>query len=130
MKEWSLKILVAIIAALSPIKSVIIATGVVIFLDLITGVIRAYKAKEKIQSSVMRRTVTKFAVYQTAIISGFIIETYLSPAIPITKLISSVIGLVEAKSILENLNEIYGTDIFKNLLNKLGSDNDSSLKRD
>jgi hypothetical protein len=126
MKDFIIKLLLAAIAVLSPIKTVIIATGVVIILDLISGVVRAVKAKEAIQSSVMRRTVTKFLVYQLAIISGFIIETYLLSGIPITKLVSSVIGLVEIKSILENLNDIYGQNIFKSILDKLGSDNSKS----
>lgn len=126
MKEFIVRLLIAAIAVLSPIKAVLIATGVTILIDLISGICRAVKAKEKIESSVMRRTVTKFFVYQLAIISGFIIETYLLQAIPITKLVSSVIGLVEIKSILENLNGIYGQDLFKTLLEKLGSDNSKS----
>ena len=123
MKELPLKIAIATLAVLAPIKALLIATGAVIFIDLITGVWRAIKAKEAISSSIMRRTVTKFLVYQFAIITAFIIQTFLAPEIPMTKLVSSVIGLVEAKSILENLNDIYGTDVFKKLLEKLGSDN-------
>lgn len=123
MKDIIIRLLLAAIAVLSPIKAVLIATVVVICIDLVTGVLRAIKMKEQIQSSVMRRTITKFLVYQMAIISGFIIETYLLQAIPVTKLVSSVVGLVEIKSILENLNGIYGQDLFKKLLDKLGSDN-------
>lgn len=126
MKDFIVRLLIAAVAVLSPIKAVMIATCVVIVFDLITGILRAVKAKEKIESSVMRRTVTKLLVYQLAIISGFVIETYLLQAIPITKLVSSVVGLVEIKSILENLNGIYGQDLFKSLLDKLGSDNSKS----
>lgn len=124
MKDWIVKFLIATVALLAPVHPLLIASGVLILIDLITGVIRAFKHKEKIKSSVLRRTVTKMLVYNVAIITGFILETYLLPEIPATKLISSIIGLVEAKSILENLNEIYGTDLFKALLTKLGSDND------
>lgn len=125
MKDWIVKTLLAVLALMAPIHPLLIASGVLILLDLVTGTIRAYKHKEKIKSSALRRTVTKMLVYNVAIITGFILETYLLPEVPATKLISSVIGLVEAKSILENLNEIYGDDIFKALLKKLGSDNDS-----
>lgn len=126
MKGFLIKSLIAGLAVLAPIKAVLIATGVIIIIDLATGLVRAMKAKEKISSSVMRRTVSKFLIYQVAIISGFILETYLMPDMPVTKLVSSVIGLVEAKSILENLDEIHGSNIFKALLKKLGSDNDQS----
>lgn len=123
MRDWLIKIGLASIAALAPIHEVLIATGVIIFIDLVTGLWRAIKAKETISSGIMRRTITKFLVYQLAIITGFLIETYLLKDIPITKLVSGVIGLVEAKSVLENLNDIYGGDLFKALLKRLDSDN-------
>lgn len=126
MKDWSIKILLALCGVLAPVYPLLIATGVLILIDLITGVTRAIKHKEKILSSAGRRTVTKIAVYNTAIITGLLLENYLLQGIPATKLIGSVIGLVEAKSILENLDEIYGTPIFKVILKKLGSDNDKS----
>ena len=44
--------------------------------------------------------------------------------VPISKIAGGLIGLVESKSIMENLNEIHGSDIFKSLIKKLGSDND------
>jgi len=124
MKEFILKLLLAGLAVLAPIKAVMIATIVVILIDLVTGLWRASTSKETISSSVMRRTITKLLVYQFAIIAGFIIETFLVSGVPITKLVSSVIGMVEIKSILENLDEVYGGSIFKSLLRKLGSDND------
>lgn len=126
MKHWLINIILATLAVFAPIQSLMLATGAVIILDLITGVVRAWKKKERIKSSIMRRTVTKFFVFQIAIISGYFIETYISPGLPMTKIISSVIGLVEAKSIMENLNDIYGGDIFKMLIKRLGSDNDNT----
>ncbi len=43
---------------------------------------------------------------------------------PVSKIVASIIGLVELKSILENCNTILGVDIFKAAISKLGSDND------
>lgn len=123
MKVWITQTLLACVALLAPIHALLIATGVIVAIDLITGIWRAIKSKETITSSMLRRTVTKVFVYQIAIITGFILETYLLAGIPVTKLVSSVIGLVEIKSILENLDDIYGGDLFKALLAKLGSDN-------
>lgn len=44
--------------------------------------------------------------------------------LPVSKIVASVIGLVELKSILENANSILGQDLFKTVIAKLGSQND------
>lgn len=125
MKEWLTKIAVAAIAALAPIHAVMISVGFLIVADLLTGMVAAHKRGEKISSAAMRRTISKILVYQLAVISGFLLEHYLMGDImPVAKLVGGVIGMVEFKSILENSNTIVGTDIFKSILQKLGSEND------
>lgn len=125
MKEWINKLLVVSIAALAPIQAVIISVGVLVLADMITGIWAAYKRNEPIKSAGLRRTVSKFIIYQIAIITGFIVEHYLiGDIVPVVKLIGGIIGLVELKSILENANSITGTDLFKLLIERLGSQND------
>lgn len=125
MKEWLESILIASIAALAPIHTVIISVGIMILADLFTGILAAHKRGEKITSAAMRRTVSKIVVYQTAVITGFLLERYLlNDIIPVSKVVAGVIGLVEFKSILENSNKILGKDIFKSVLHLIGSEND------
>lgn len=125
MKEWLNKLALASLAALAPIHAVMISVGVLIMVDLATGVWAAHKRGEKVSSAAMRRTISKIVVYQAAVITGFLLETYLLADIfPVSKLVAGVIGLVEFKSILENGNSILGEDIFKSIITKLGSDND------
>lgn len=125
MKDFASKLLLVILAALAPIKTVIICVGVLVMADMITGVWAAYKKGESIKSAGLRRTVSKFVIYQIAIITGFIVEKYLvGDSIPITKVLGGMIGLVELKSILENANVITGTDLFRLLIERLGSQND------
>lgn len=127
--DWLKKVLIVSLSVLAPIKMIIITVGFLILADLITGVCASAKLKEKISSAVMRRTISKMLVYQLAIISGFMLETFiLDNVLPITKIVAGVIGMVEFKSILENSNKIVGEDIFKAILIKLGSDNDKSKK--
>jgi len=112
-------------AILAPIQAVMATVGFLIFVDLATGIWAALKRSEKITSAAIRRTLSKMVIYQTAVISGFLIEQYiLSNELPITKVVAGFIGLVEFKSILENGNVILGTNIFKLLIAKLGSKND------
>lgn len=117
--------LISLLAVFSPIKGVLLVTGFLIIADLISGVFAAIKRGEKITSAGLRRTLTKIFVYNMAVISGFLVEQYmLSSIFPISKLISGLISVIELKSILENLNVVNGSDIFKTVLDKLGSVND------
>lgn len=127
MKEWLIKIALATLAALAPIQAVLVSVGVLIMMDLVTGIAAAYKRGDKISSAIMRRTISKILVYECAVIAAFVLETYLLQGfMPATKIVGGVIGLVEFKSILENSNTIIGGDVFRSILKKLGSENDKS----
>lgn len=118
-------VLASILAVFAPIKGMLIVTAILIACDLISGLLAAKKRGEKISSAGLRRTLTKILVYNMAILTGFLVQTYMvSDVLPITALIAGVISLVELKSILENLNSVNGTDIFRSLIEKLGSVND------
>lgn len=121
---------VASVAVFAPIQAVIIITGVLVIADLITGILAAKKRGEPIDSAGLRRTVTKTAVYLTAVCMGFLVEKYMIDEIlPISKIVSGIIGMVELKSLMENLNTIHGSDIFKEIIYKLGSHNDKGIKK-
>jgi hypothetical protein len=129
MKTWLQGIIVSLAAVLAPIKAMMITAGVLIFVDLVTGIWAALKSGEKISSAKLRNTVSKAVIYQIAIISGFICEKYLlDGALPISKLIAGVIGMVEIKSVLENANKIFDKDIFASIVQQLGSSNLAGAK--
>jgi uncharacterized membrane protein YjgN (DUF898 family) len=121
---WLKTVALAALAVLAPIHPLLIVVGILIFADVILGIMAARKRKEEITSAGMRRTVTKMLVYQLAIITGFLLETYLlDGVIPVAKLVAGTIGIVEFKSIIENTTAITDVD-FKKLMKLLGSDND------
>jgi phage-related holin len=127
--NWIKAAAISIFAILAPIHSVMAVAGIMIVVDLITGVLAARKRGEIISSAALRRTVSKMLVYQSAIVTGFLCEHYLlSDTLPIVKLIAAAIGLVEMKSITENLNELNGAPIFKSLIESLGSKNSEPPK--
>lgn len=127
--NWVKAAALSVWAVLAPVHTVMLVTGVLIFADLVTGVIAAVKRKELISSSGLRRTVTKIFVYQAAIVLSFLSEHYLlSDALPLVKLAAGAIALVEMKSIIESLNEINGENVFKNLIATLGSKNQEPPK--
>ena len=126
MKDWLTGVLVSTLDVFAPIKAVILVTGLLIFADLVTGILAARKKGQKITSAGIRSTVTKVFVYNAAIMLGFLAETYmLDGFIPISKIASGLIAVVEMASLLENLNTINGSPIFKSLIEKLGSINDN-----
>ena len=130
MKDVTMKyIFGSILGVLAPVQEVIIVTFVLILVDLVSGIFAAKKRKEKIESSGLRRTITKIFVYQTAIITAFLVQNYLlGNKLPLCSIVAGVIGIVESTSIFENLNTIQGYNVFKKILILLGSPNDEVLK--
>ena len=125
MKEWLTATVISTLAIFAPAKALILVTGILIFSDLLTGILAAKKRGEKIKSAALRRTITKCFVYEFAILLGFLVETYmLQGFIPVSKIAAGLISVVETKSIFENLDTINGHPIFQTLIQKLGSVND------
>ena len=125
MKDYLVGLLLSTVAVFAPIKALLLVTGILIFSDLVSGIIAARKKGTKITSAGMRRTVTKILVYNSAIMLGFLTETYiLEGFLPLSKIAAGLISVVELKSVLENLDKINGNPIFKSLISKLGSIND------
>jgi len=124
MKDWLVALMLAAMAALAPIKAVMITVGILIIADALTGMYAAHKRGEKLSSAAMRRTLSKMMVYQSVVICGFLLESnILDNLIPVAKIVAGAIGMVEFKSILENANSIVGTNIFQAVIDKLGSEN-------
>jgi len=127
MKSWVYYTLMSLAAVFAPIKPLILTVGFLIFADCLTGVWAAKKRGEAIRSAALRRTVSKMVIYQIALLTGFLVEIYMIESLlPISKLVAGAIGMVEFKSILENSTVITGQDLFKSLIQKLGSKNDKS----
>lgn len=130
MKELAIKLSLASIAALAPIHAVMITVGVLIFADLFTGIWAARKEGIPFSSARARDSITKIAIYQTVIVTGFLVETHLlMGAVPIVKLAAGVIGMVEFTSLIENINIILGHDLFQKIIDKFGSKNKRPRKR-
>lgn len=125
LNKYLLPSIISAASVFAPIKGIIITVGVVIVVDLITGILAAKKRGEKITSAGLRRSLSKALIYQTAILTGFLMEKYLlADIVPITKLVAGAIGSVEALSIFENLNKISDNNLFSKVIELLGSIND------
>jgi len=118
------KFLIGIALVFAPVKQMLITAFCLVLADMLFGIFAARKRKDPITSAGLGRTLVKIFVYSMSICLGFLTEHYLTGGtFPILSIITSLIGLTEIKSILENLNEISGTDLLRSILDKLSSVN-------
>lgn len=123
VKNWIVQhcnqIVIALIAVLSPVQTVMVAIMFLIGFDFITGIVKAYKAGEKITSKKMANTIGKVIFYNIAIFTGIAINAVLATTlINAISIIASAIASIEAYSILENISAITNTDL-KNAVGNL-----------
>lgn len=124
MKELIVKIVVVIAAIFAPAKGMILTSLVLIIVDLITGIMAARKIGTPITSAGIRRTVSKLFIYEMAIVMAFLVQTYMTgDTVPVSSIVTGMIGLTELTSVLENMNTIGGGAILKAILDKIGSVN-------
>lgn len=116
-KVW----LFASLAVFLPIKELMLTIGFLVSADLVVGVWKAIKTGQRIRSRRMSDTVTKLLLYQLAIMSGFLIETFIiSELIPVTKLIATVVAIIEFKSIIESIEAVTGKDLWSKIKTIIG----------
>jgi hypothetical protein len=113
--------LLASLAVFLPIKELMLTIGFLVASDMVVGIWKALKLKQRIRSRRMSDTVTKLLLYQIAIMSGFLIETFIiSELIPITKLVATVIAVIEFKSIIESIESVTGKDLWSKIKTIIG----------
>jgi hypothetical protein len=66
---------------------------------------------------------SKGLVYTVALLTAHLLGMYLrlDEIVPVVGLVAGAIGLVEAKSIFENLSVIHGQNLFRVVIDRLGS---------
>lgn len=126
--KWLESLFIATVAIFAPIQTALITVFVLTIADLVLGVMAARKQGKPITSSGLKNTVGKIFLYEIALCLAFLVQQYLTGDIfPAAKLISALIGVVELKSILENMDIINGSSIFKTIITKLLQKQESDL---
>ena len=107
------------LAAIMPIKPLVLLVGVCISLDTFFGVFRAYKQGKKITSRALSAVISKMALYEFVLILFFFIDslilndiakTFTPVDLFMTKVVAAVLISVECISILENIKLSTGYD--------------------
>ena len=130
MPTWLSKLLDALAASLlalfAPIQTMVLSTLLLVVADLITGVWVSRRRGMPLHSKGIKHTVVKLAVYELAIVLAYVTEVYLTQSsIPVLNVITSIIGITELKSCLENMNILIGGDVVKQILERISNDTKS-----
>lgn len=117
---WVKNLLFAVLVIVTPLRDIAMAILALTIADMITGILASKKLGQEIQSARLRETVNKLLLYLSATLVAYIATVWLVDSlIPVQKMVTTLIGIVEVKSILENLDIIHGGSFFKSLLKRL-----------
>lgn len=124
MKTYLTYIFTTLLLFFAPIQGLLISVGTAIALDTIFGIAKAIKLKDKITSRKLSNIVSKFVLYQAAVLLIFTIDIFLLGeffkiwfSIPFffTKIVTIVLIFIEAVSIKENFEEAFNVNVFRML---------------
>jgi len=113
--SFLIKLLTLLSIFFIPIIPAMIAVGILVIIDFITGLIAAKKQNVAITSKKMGATITKMLVYQLIIITSQLCETYLVPQIPFIKITLAFLAVTEFTSIAENFQKTTGKDLMSKI---------------
>jgi phage-related holin len=126
LAHWLKATLIVAVAFFAPVHKIMVLTGLLVAIDLFTGIAAAVKRKKKLTSNRLGGSIVKVAVYLVVICTAHIAEPLVPNGIPLTQMVTSLIGLRECLSVFENLNIVAGNNLLDMLISKLRSDNDKS----
>jgi hypothetical protein len=122
MKSILNYLLVSFCLFFAPIRGLLIAVGIAIALDTIFGIFKAIRIKEEINSRRMSNIVSKFVLYQMAILLLFAIDKFLLGEFFkiwfqidnfFTKVVAIILIFIEMTSIKENFEVAFNVNIWK-----------------
>jgi len=109
-------IIAGLLSFFLPIQKLLLATGILVTADIITGIIAAKKRGEAINSKKMGASVTKTLLYFIAIILAHIMENnFFIGGEQLSKATASIFAVIEFKSNLENISSATGIDLIDKL---------------
>jgi hypothetical protein len=116
---------------LMPISATLYWTMGIVVVDLITGILVSKKAGIPIQSKGIRNTAIKLCVYLLTLVLARGVEVYLTNGlVPVMNICSTIIGLGELKSVLENFDILASGSLLKLVIRAIQSRASSDVDRD
>lgn len=113
------EIIMFLVCFFSPIKAAIISVIFLGLFDFIAGITASYKGGKPITSRKMYASVVKVTMYSILIVTSHMISKYMFALLPLVQIATSVIALVELKSLYENISIILGVDLWNKVKTKI-----------
>lgn len=104
--NWLLTILISTISFFEPISAMLFFIIFAVFIDLTSGLCKAWKLKSKITSWRLRDTIIKLFLYLTLVMIVYGIQNVCLWGLPLSNIVASFILFAESVSIAENIDEI------------------------
>lgn len=117
MKASNISTLITVLGFLAPVKPFVLLVGFFIVLDSVFGIWAAYKTGEAITSKKASRIIYKMLVYQTCVLTAFlidrgvaesIIKIFIDMPLPVTRVAMVVIIINELGSVEEKIVKVKG----------------------
>ena len=110
---YLLKIFAFLLIYITPIHQILITVYLLLSFDLVSGITKAIKLKQKITAAKLKLSVIKFVYCSLAIIAAFQIDTTMihPDSLLLTRIIAGYITWVEFQSLIENVSIITGRNI-------------------
>jgi hypothetical protein len=101
-----------IIAYVAPAHDLLAGMGVLIFIDLVTGIYKVLRSQGfgALTAKGFRRTADKIVLFPIGIVAAYVLEIYWMPEMPVMRISTAWFAITETKSIFENLGSILGID--------------------
>jgi phage-related holin len=113
-------LLITLLALFAPTKQAVLTAIGLCALDFITGILASKKQAIPITSNGIKKTIIKLVVYLMAILLAFVTQQYLTgPMLPVMTFVTSMVGLTELTSILENVNIVAGGSLLSAIISSL-----------
>jgi len=121
LESWWMVAIQYTVFFFSPIAWLTLGVGFFVAFDWVTGIVKAKKKNIPITSGGFFRTFVKFAMYSIAIISTRVLELLLHDKmdIPFASLLAGFIIVMEYKSIMENISEVVGVNLWEFIKDKV-----------
>lgn len=112
LKQNLLDIVALIVVFFTPVHAALLTVVALGLVDFITGIWAAKKRQETITSNKMFRSIVKVTIYNLLILISYLVEKYMIDYLPLTKIATSCIAVIEMKSLYENSSDILGIDLW------------------
>lgn len=119
-------LIIYVITVLTPVFPALLWLGILMFLDLITALLKAKKQNDEITSGKLKNSATKALLYFVVVIAAHIMDSQFFASVEwlpakAAQLAAGFLAVIEFKSLLENVSGILGMPLLQFFKDKINT---------